>query len=257
MNGETIQSDGEIVQFPCLQDNYGFLVRDHASGEVIAVDTPDADAILAALDERGWPLTYILNTHWHEDHVGGNLALKAATGARVIAPAIECTRIPGVDIAIGDGAVIFLGGLTIAAMATDGHTLGHLSYHIPRLNAVFVGDTLFVMGCGRIFEGSPGMMWESLQRLAALPEETKVYCAHEYAAANARFALTVDNGAETTDRANDIFAMRDHGEPSVPTTIGIERRTNPFLHLPQIAGRGTEAEALRKFAELRAHKDTF
>jgi len=243
--------------FPCLEDNYGFLVRDHSSGQVMAVDTPDADAILSVLDQRGWTLTYIVNTHWHEDHVGGNVALKAATGARVIAPAIERARVPGIDIAIGDGATIFIGGLTVFAIATGGHTLGHLSYYLPGLDAVFVGDALFVMGCGRIFEGTPIMMWQSLQRLAALPDETQVYCAHEYSASNARFALATVREDETLARANEILSMHTLGKPTVPTTIGLERRTNPFLRLPPLIDSDTGNGPLEKFAELRRMKDHF
>jgi hydroxyacylglutathione hydrolase len=243
--------------FPCLEDNYAFLVRDHASGDVMTVDTPDADAIWEVLERRGWPLTYIVNTHWHEDHVGGNLALKARTGARVIAPAIETARIPGIDIATEDGATISLGSLTVRAMATGGHTLGHMSFYLPDLDAVFVGDTMFVMGCGRIFEGTPGMMWHSLQKLAALPECTQVYCAHEYSAANARFALSVDQGDATVERANEIFSLRNLGVPTVPTTIGLERRTNPFLHLSTLVEDDGDDSAVARFAELRKAKDRF
>jgi len=253
---DSLECPGEIVQFPCLEDNYGFLIRDASSGQVVAVDTPDVAAILSALEERKWPLDYILNTHWHEDHVGGNVALKAATGARIIAPQVEMARIPGIDVAVGDGATIALGTLTIVAMATAGHTLGHLSFHIPELDSIFVGDTLFVMGCGRIFEGTAEMMWHSLGRIAALPDQTKIYCAHEYSAANALFAVAVDDSVDTVARAEQILAMRDRGEPTVPTTVGIERRTNPFIHLPDgvAGGAGVKAE---RFAQLRAQKDKF
>ncbi|WP_371420262.1 hydroxyacylglutathione hydrolase [Tardiphaga sp.] len=247
---------GEIVQFPCLEDNYGFLIRDASSGQVVAIDTPDAVAILAVLDERKWPLDYILNTHWHADHVGGNAALKLATGARVVAPQIEMTRIPDVDIAIGDGAIISLGALEIVAMATSGHTLGHMSFYIPKLESIFVGDTLFVMGCGRIFEGTSGMMWHSLAKIAALPDQTRVYCAHEYSAANALFAVTIDDSTETLARAEHLLAMRDRGEPTVPTTVGIERKTNPFLRLPDKIIGSAEVKAAQ-FARLRAQKDKF
>lgn len=253
---DTVACAGEIVQFPCLEDNYGFLVRDASSGQVAAVDTPDPDAILAVLKERKWSLDYILNTHWHEDHVGGNAALKSATGAKVVAPQIEMTRIPDVDIAIGDGAMISLGALKIVALATAGHTLGHLSFHVPELESIFVGDTLFVMGCGRIFEGTSEMMWRSLGRIAALPDNTRIYCAHEYSAANALFAVTVDDSPETVARAEHLLAARDRGEPTVPTTVGVERRTNPFLRLPNDMPGSAEVKAAR-FAQLRAQKDKF
>ncbi|MEO7027451.1 MAG: hydroxyacylglutathione hydrolase, partial [Caulobacteraceae bacterium] len=180
-----------VRQFPCLSDNYGFLVRDEASGAVACVDTPDAAAVLAALEAEGWGLDLILNTHWHPDHAGGNAAVKAATGATIIAPA-EVRRISPVDRVVAGGDAVMLGASRFEVIGTGGHTQGHIAYHCLAEGVVFVGDTLFALGCGRLFEGSPEQMWTSLSRLAALPDATRVYCAHEYTAANARFALSVD-----------------------------------------------------------------
>lgn len=243
-----------IHQFPCLSDNYGFLVRDEASGEVATIDTPDADAILAQLDQRGWTLTLILNTHWHPDHAGGNEALRAATGATIAGPA-EVTRIAPLDRALNDGDVVMLGETRFDVLDTGGHTLGHISYHDAADRVAFVGDTLFALGCGRLFEGTPEQMWTSLSRLAALPDETRVYCAHEYTASNARFALSVDDAPALKARASAVFAARERGEPTVPTTIGAEKTTNPFLRAPLL--RPNAASVAQAFAEIRAAKDSF
>ena len=235
-----------VRQFACLSDNYGFLARDEASGEVACIDTPDADAILAELESLGWRLTYILNTHWHPDHAGGNAKVKAATGCQVVGPA-EVEKISPLDRVVGDGDIVALGETRFEVFDTGGHTLGHISYVDAPDRIAFVGDTLFALGCGRLFEGTPQQMWTSLSRLAALPDETQVYCAHEYTAANARFALSVAHGAALKDRAEAVFAARERGEPTVPTTIGLEKATNPFL----LAG---DAE---RFAQVRAAKDVF
>ena len=237
----------EVRQFPCLSDNYGFLVRDAATGEAACVDTPDAEAILRALDESGWRLTLILNTHWHPDHAGGNARVQAATGATVVGPA-EVGRL-GVppDRVVGEGDVVALGETAFEVWDTGGHTLGHVSYVSGADRTVFVGDTLFALGCGRLFEGTAEQMWRSLSRLAALPDETVVYCAHEYTAGNARFALSMDASEALRRRAEAIFAARERGEPTVPTTIGLEKATNPFL-------RAGDAE---RFAAVRAAKDAF
>jgi hydroxyacylglutathione hydrolase len=242
----------EVRQFPCLSDNYGFLVRDLATGDAAAVDTPDADAVLRELDASGWRLTTILNTHWHRDHAGGNAAVKAATGAQVVGPA-EVRRIAPLDVEVADGAMVRLGRTTFEVMATGGHTLGHVSYYDAADGAAFVGDTLFALGCGRLFEGDAAMMWASLQRLAALPDAVRVYCAHEYTAANARFALSVDRGEALAERARAVFAARERGEPTVPTTIGLEKATNPFLRAPELRG----GDPVAAFAAVRAEKDSF
>jgi hydroxyacylglutathione hydrolase len=242
----------EVRQFPCLSDNYGYLVRDSASGQTAAIDTPDAEAVLRELQASGWRLTLILNTHWHLDHVGGDAAVKAATGAQIVGPA-EVRRAAPLDREVGDGDRVQLGETVFEVMATGGHTLGHISYYDAADQAVFVGDTLFALGCGRLFEGSPEMMWASLQRLAALPDEVQVYCAHEYTAANARFALTVDQGQALAERARAIFAARARGEPTVPTTLGLEKATNPFLRAPLLKG----GDPVAAFAQVRAAKDAF
>jgi hydroxyacylglutathione hydrolase len=235
-----------VRQFPCLADNYGFLVRDEASGAVACVDTPDADAVLAELRAAGWSLDLILNTHWHPDHAGGNAAIKAATGATIVGPA-EVTRIAPLDRVVADGDVVDLGDSRFEVIDTGGHTLGHVAYFAAADDLAFVGDTLFALGCGRLFEGTPAQMWASLSRLAALPDDTRVYCAHEYTAANARFALSVDDDPRLAARSEAIFAARARGEPTVPTSIGLEKATNPFL-------RAGDADA---FAALRSAKDSF
>ncbi|OYX02183.1 MAG: hydroxyacylglutathione hydrolase [Caulobacter vibrioides] len=243
-----------VHQFPCLSDNYGFLVRDEATGKVATIDTPDADAILAELGKLGWSLDMILNTHWHPDHAGGNEALKTATGAAIVGPT-EVTRIAPLDRALVDGDVVMLGETRFDVIDTGGHTLGHISYHDAENAIAFVGDTLFALGCGRLFEGTAEQMWASLQRLTALPEATTVYCAHEYTASNARFALSVDDATAVASRAEAVFAARERGEPTVPTTIGAEKATNPFLRAPLL--RPGAATAAQAFAEIRAAKDGF
>jgi hydroxyacylglutathione hydrolase len=247
-----------VRQFPCLADNYGFLVRDEASGLAACIDTPDADAILRALDQAGWRLSLIMNTHWHPDHAGGNAAVQAATGATIVGPA-EVRKIAPLDRALGDGDVVALGETQFEVLETGGHTLGHISYYDAEDRAAFVGDTLFVMGCGRLFEGPPAQMWASLSRLAALPEETAVYCAHEYTEANAEFALSVDASPELQARAEQVFDRRRQGLATVPTTIGLERETNPFLRAPLLAGAVGVAgdDPVQAFAALRAAKDSF
>lgn len=243
-----------VHQFPCLSDNYGFLARDEASGAVATIDTPDADAILAQLKRLGWKLDLILNTHWHPDHAGGNEALKAATGATIIGPA-EVRRIAPLDRAVEDGETVMLGETRFDVIDTGGHTLGHLTYHDAADAIAFVGDTLFALGCGRLFEGTPEQMWESLSRLTALPDETTVYCAHEYTAANARFALSIDDDPALQRRAEAVFAARERGEATVPTTIAAEKAANPFLRAPLL--RPKAATPAQAFAEIRAAKDSF
>ena len=235
-----------VRQFPCLSDNYGFLARDEATGKTACIDTPDAGAILKELAALGWTLDLILNTHWHPDHAGGNAEIKAATGAMIIGPP-EVERISPVDRVVEGGASVDLGGTRFQVIDTGGHTLGHITYFDAADQIAFVGDTLFALGCGRLFEGTAEQMWASLSRLAALPDDTAVYCAHEYTASNARFALSVDDGPALKARAAEVFAARERGEPTVPTTIAREKATNPFL----LAG------SAKRFAEVRAAKDVF
>ncbi len=236
-----------VQLFPCLEDNYGFLARDEASGRVACIDTPDAVAILEALDRSGWGrLDLILNTHWHLDHTGGNAAVQAATGCVIFGPE-EVRRVTPVDhVVTGDGTVD-LGETRFEVTETPGHTLGHVVYRSVPDGIAFVGDTLFPMGCGRLFEGSPEQMFDSLAKLAAWPDDTILHGAHEYAAANARFALSLSNDPLLAAHAADIFAAREGGRPTVPTNVGVEKRFNPFL---------TAKDAIQ-FAERRAAKDGF
>jgi hydroxyacylglutathione hydrolase len=237
----------EIRLFPCLSDNYGFLIRDVATGHVATIDTPDAAAITAELERSGWGrLDMILNTHWHPDHTQGNAALKAAFGCEIVGPE-EVRRAAPLDRVVAGGEVVRLGETVFEVSDAPGHTLGHVVYRSVADAQAFVGDVLFVLGCGRLFEGTPEQMWASLGVCASWPDETTVWCAHEYTAANARFTLSVDDRPETAERAEALFAMRARGEPTVPTTIGLERRFNPFV-------RAGDAAA---FAALRAAKDGF
>ena len=247
-----------VHQFACLSDNYGFLIRDEASGQTACIDTPEAAAVLRELDDLGWELDFILNTHWHPDHAGGNADIKAMTGCTIVGPP-EVTRIAPLDREVGGGDTVQLGETTFQVIESGGHTLGHIAYFDPSDRVAFVGDTLFALGCGRLFEGTPEQMWDSLQRLAALPDDTKVYCAHEYTASNARFALSVDDGAALKARADAIFAARERGEWTVPTTIALEKATNPFLRAPALAakvGAAGQPDA-QAFAAVRAAKDNF
>lgn len=248
----------KIVQFPCLSDNYGYLIRDEASGLVACIDTPDAQAISAALQRQGWTLDFIFNTHWHRDHAGGNQALKTATGALIIGPP-EVTRIAPLDRAVGGGDSVDLGRTHFTVIDVGGHTLQHIAYYDAADHVAFVGDSIFPLGCGRMFEGDPPQMWASLSRIADLPEDTRLYSAHEYTAANARFALSVDDDPALKARAQAVFDARARGEPTVPSTVGEERATNPFLRAPALApalglGGRPDHEA---FAALRAAKDEF
>ncbi|MCF8879810.1 hydroxyacylglutathione hydrolase [Hyphobacterium sp. SN044] len=251
-----------VRQFPCLQDNYGFLVHDPESGETAAIDTPDAPRIKAEADKAGWRITQIWNTHHHWDHAGGNAALKEMTGARIVAPSYDRARIEGIDVEVSDGDTVSLGTKTAQVFFTPGHTLGHVIYWFEEDAVAFVGDTLFALGCGRLFEGSPEQMWSSLSRLAALPEKTAVYCAHEYTQSNARFALSVEpDHAALKAYAGEVETLRARGEPTVPTTIGREKAANPFLRAadPDLrrALNMPAASDAEVFAEVRRRKDNF
>ncbi len=252
----------EVHQFPCLSDNYGFLVRDVASGAVASIDTPDADAINAALAERGWSLTHILNTHHHFDHAGGNEALKKKWGCQIVGAANDADRIPGIDQRVVEGDVVNLGESKAQVLEVSGHTVGHIAFYFGDDGIAFVGDTLFALGCGRLFEGTPAQMWDSLGKLLALPDDTIVYCAHEYTQANAAFALTVDPANEAlVARAADIARIRAAGLPTVPTSIALEKATNPFLRPAADSLRQTldmtSATDVEVFAETRRRKDHF
>lgn len=252
----------DIVQLPCLRDNYGYLVRDPVSGAVASIDTPDAKALDSALRERGWRLTHILNTHHHWDHAGGNAELIARWGCAAIGPRGEREAIPGIGRAVGDGDEVRIGEAVATVLEVPGHTRGHVAYWFREAGVAFVGDTLFSLGCGRLFEGTAAQMWASLQRIAALPAGTLLHCAHEYTQSNGRFARSVDgeNPALLT-RLADVDALRASGTPTVPTTVALELATNPFLRAASPAIRaalGMEAAAdVDVFAELRRRKDTF
>ncbi|NBC20926.1 MAG: hydroxyacylglutathione hydrolase [Alphaproteobacteria bacterium] len=251
----------EIHQFPCLNDNYGFLVHDRDSGETAAIDTPDAGKYLAEARSKGWTLTQIWNTHWHPDHAGGNEAIKAETGCTVTAPAGEAGKIAAIDRTVGGGDTVSLGRFTAEVIDVPGHTLGHIAYYIPAAGVAFVGDALFALGCGRLFEGDAKMMWTSLNRLKALPADTTLYCAHEYTAANARFAVSVDPANEALAAyARDVEAARARGEWTVPTVLERELAANPFLRAddPGLqAAMGHPGDAVATFAEVRQRKDNF
>lgn len=250
----------EVYQFPCLMDNYGFLIHEPNENKTAAVDTPEADKILEALEKKGWQLDYILNTHHHFDHAGGNEELKAKTGCQIIGPKAEADKIPALDLAVSEGDSFRLGAAEAQIFDVPGHTLGHIAYYFAASEMAFVGDTLFALGCGRIFEGTPTQMWNSLQKLMALPDETAVYCAHEYTQSNAQFALSVEPHNEAlVRRAAAIDALRAKGEATVPTTIGLEKATNPFLRPMSKAlqeGLGMlGAQEVDIFAETRKRKD--
>ncbi len=252
----------EIHQFPCRSDNYGFLAHDAASGATACIDTPETDAINAALEEKGWQLTHILNTHHHGDHTGGNLELKERWGCTIVGAANDAKRIPGIDVRVSDGDDYTFASMQAKVFEVPGHTTGHIAYYFASEGVAFVGDTLFALGCGRLFEGTPDMMWNSLQKLMALPADTVVYCAHEYTQANARFALSVEPGnPELVARCKEIDDKRAQGLPTVPTTIGLELATNPFLrsaseNLQATIGMGGD-DLVAVFAETRKRKDNF
>lgn len=251
----------DIHQFPCLNDNYGFLVHDRESGMTVAIDTPDGAKYLEDAKSLGWTIDAIWNTHWHPDHAGGNLKIKDETGCRIIGPAGEAQKIPGIEDQMRGGDTLKLGELTVKVIDVPGHTLGHIAYYIPDAKVAFVGDALFALGCGRVFEGDPKMMWTSLSRLKDLPPETKIYCAHEYTAANARFAVTVDpDNAKLAAYAEDVKLKRQRGDWTVPTILSRELEANPFLRAddPALqAAMGHPGDPVSTFAEIRQRKDNF
>jgi hydroxyacylglutathione hydrolase len=250
----------QIHQFPCLEDNYGFLLHDPASGETACIDTPDAEACLREVQAKGWRLTQVWNTHWHPDHAGGNEAIKAATGCTVTAPAGDALKIAAVDRRVGNGETVQLGEWQAKVIDVGGHTLGHIAYHLPDAGTAFVGDSLFALGCGRMFEGTPEQFWGSLTRLKALPPETVLYCAHEYTQSNARFALHADpDNIELRLYAEEIDRLRGEGEPTVPMRLARELETNPFLRADSedMRNRWGGTNPAETFARLRAAKDSF
>lgn len=238
----------EIALFPCLSDNYGLLIHDRDSGETAAIDTPEVSKIEAACQARGWTLTQIWNTHHHADHTGGNLALKEKYGLMITGPDQIPGRIPGLDKGVSGGDVFHFGCHEVQVIFTPGHTVDHIIYYVPAAKAAFVGDTIFVLGCGRLFEGTPEDMFGSMAAIAKLPDETKLYCAHEYTLSNAKFAVTVEpENQALLDYVEKAKAMREKGLPTVPTTVAMEKAANPFM-------RAMTAEQL---GDIRAAKDSF
>ena len=251
----------DIHRFPCLNDNYGYLVHEPLSGQTAAIDTPDAAKYLAEADRMGWHISHILNTHWHPDHAGGNLKIKEATGCTIYGPAGEAEKIPGIDVKLKEGDTLELGRATARVLDVPGHTLGHIAYHFADQNTAFVGDALFALGCGRVFEGTMEMMWQSLSKLKALDPRTRLFCAHEYTESNARFAVTIEpDNAALQEYAAWVKQRRAEGQPTVPPVLERELATNPFLRadLPELqAAMGHPGDAVATFAEIRGRKDRF
>lgn len=253
-----------VAQIPCLSDNYGYLIHDETMGVTAAIDTPDATAIQAELDRRGWKLTHILNTHHHWDHTGGNVQLKKDNNnVKIYGPSSE--KIPAMDVGLKGGDVIEFGSFhDVQVLDVGGHTSGHIAYYFPSQAKVFVGDSLFALGCGKMFEGTASQFWASLQRLRDLPNDTLVYCAHEYTESNAKFAISVEPGnAQLVQRVQEIKAMRARGEPTVPSPLGLEKQTNPFLRcdvsdeIRRLVGVQEGDSHDNAFAKVRKAKDNF
>ncbi|QKR98675.1 hydroxyacylglutathione hydrolase [Sphingomonas sp. CL5.1] len=239
----------DVIRVPVLSDNYSWLVHDADSGETMVIDPGEAQPVLDAAAARGWTITQVWNTHWHPDHVGGNGAIVAATGARVTGPEAERAKIGHLDHGVGEGDTVALGAHRATVLAVPGHTAGHIAFHFADDDAVFTGDTLFAMGCGRLFEGDAAQMLANMRRFAAMSPETLVYCGHEYTQANGRFALVAEPGNDAIRaRMADVDAARAAGEATVPTTIALERATNPFLRAPDA---GTLAARRRAKDEFR------
>ena len=237
----------EIIPIPVLRDNYVWLVHDPGSGETVAVDPSVAEPVLEEAARRGWTITQVWNTHWHPDHTGGNDAIRAATGCTITGPA-EAEKVSKLDRIVAGGDTARIGNFEAELIDIPAHTAGHVAFHLAAAGVAFTGDTLFAMGCGRLFEGDAQQMYDAMRRLAALPAETRVYCGHEYTLANGRFALTVEpDNAALIARMAEVVALRERGEPTLPTTIALERATNPFMR----------AASVDELAERRAAKDAF
>ena len=238
----------EIIRIPVLSDNYVWLFHEPESQETMVVDPAVADPVLAEAAERGWTITQIWNTHWHPDHTGGNAAIKEATGCHVTGPEAEQDRIPTLDRMVKEGDTVKLGSVTAEVIDVPAHTAGHIAFHIPSEKMVFVGDTLFAMGCGRLFEGTAAQMYDNMRKLEALPDATRIYCAHEYTKANGEYALAAEpDNLAIKERMAEVLTLRERGEATVPTTIRQERATNPFMR----------AGSVEELAARRTAKDNF
>lgn len=252
----------QIDQFMCRRDNFGVLAHDRESGETAIIDAPEERPIVEAVERTGWTPTHILTTHHHGDHVAANAALKERYGLKIIGPRSEAGRIPGIDEAVGGGDRFQVCGEEVQVIDTPGHTAGHIVYHFTGSGVLFAGDTLFSLGCGRLFEGSADDMFTGLSALRALPDDTIVYCGHEYTKANADFSLSVDPDNEALQtRADEITTLRSRNKPTLPTTMGIEKKTNPFLRWDNASIRAhlgmNDATDVEVFAEIRKRKDHF
>lgn len=252
----------DVILLPALKDNYIYLLRETATGTVAVVDPAEAGTVRSALDARGWGLDMILNTHHHHDHIAGNAELKARYGATIVGPASETGRIPDMDRTVSEGDTVEVGAEVARVMETPGHTTGHIAFVFDGAQALFCGDTLFSLGCGRMFEGTPEQMWASLEKLRALPDAMRIYCGHEYTQSNARFALSIDpDNPALAAKAEAVDAARGAGEPTIPSDLGSEKQANPFLRaddpaLAAAVGRAGDGPAA-VFAEIRRRKDSF
>lgn len=252
----------QIEQVPVLSDNYVYLIYDPATQACACVDPAESAPVKRRLDELGWRLTHIFNTHHHHDHIGGNLTLKQAYECQIVGADNDRARIDGIDVGVKDGDVFEFGSTRAHVFEVPGHTRGHIAFWFEDDHALFCGDTLFALGCGRLFEGTPAQMWHSLSKLKQLPDETRVYCAHEYTQANAQFALTIDpTNAALISRAREIDDLRAQGQPTVPARLGMEKATNPFLRPDETNVQKTldmvGKDSVEVFAEIRRRKDNF
>jgi len=262
MSTETCPSVFTIAQFPCLSTNYGFLLHDPTTGETAAIDTPEAGPYKEELKTRGWNLTHIFNTHHHHDHTGGNLELKK-DGVVIYGPVKEKHKIPGIDVVVDEGDTVSFGNFKASVIDVGGHTKGHIAYYFEEQSIIFVGDSLFSLGCGRMFEGTPAQFWKSLEKLRNLPDDTIIYCAHEYTESNAKFALSVDpHNNDLLAQTEVVKAKRSRGESTIPMLLREEKKANPFLRVDfseEIRKNigAVEDTALDAFAKLRKAKDNF
>ncbi len=238
----------EIIRIPVLSDNYVWLVHEPESGETMVVDPAVAEPVLAEAEKRGWTITQIWNTHWHPDHTGGNAAIKEATGCHITGPEAERERIPTLDTFVKEGDTVKLGDVVADVIDVPAHTAGHIAFYIPSEKVAFVGDTLFAMGCGRLFEGTAEQMYDNMRKLEALPDDTKIYCAHEYTQSNGEYALVAEpDNLALKERMAEVLTLRSRGEATVPTTIGQERATNPFMRAASAAELGARRTAKDNF----------